>query len=106
LTYFSINISMTANKINLCGNRCIMTRVPPGEVHVEMWESICLWHYLDEVGHHPSNEEIKDEDFWFATLFDAIEYYKERDGWDFYIYVPPEECGEPYGMTIWYSLLG
>jgi len=76
------------------------------EVKIEKWESVCLWGYLEEIGYTPTEEEIEDEEFWFAILEEAIEYYKDKDGWDCYVYIPPEDCGEPYGITVWYSLKG
>lgn len=75
------------------------------EVYIEKWEIGCLLHYLDEIC-YKIDEEVIDDGFWYDVLIEAIEHYKEVDGWDFYIYVPPEECGEQFGMTIWYSLLG
>ena len=72
------------------------------DISIESWEvDPCLVSYLKEIGEEIPEEA--DEDFWWDVLWEAIEYYKKKDGWRGYIYVPPHVSGISMGATLWYK---
>lgn len=78
--------------------------LPQGEFRVvrfEPWESFCLVDYCEKHGIEiPDDPDEADELFW-DVLWDAIWDAMKQDGYDYYVYVDPTVCGEPYGGTFW-----
>jgi len=75
-------------------------------VDLEAWSvDPCLISYLREIGEEiPDFEDEEEEEaFWWDVLWDAIEYYKEKDGRRGYVWIPPSISGESFGMVLWYD---
>jgi len=70
------------------------------QLKVEEWTSECLLSYLEERGEEISDEEMEDDDFWFAVLQEAINHVVREEKYDHVVYIPPSLCGVAYGITV------
>lgn len=87
--------------VDFGGRNIILKNETLRNVHLESWYvDPCLYLFLKEIGREVP--EDADEDFWWETLQDAIDYYYKKDGWRGYIYIDPEICGAPLGQTLWF----
>ena len=68
---------------------------------IESWDPDCLFYYCEVKNIATPEDEEELDDFFWEILPDAIEWAMREDGYDAYIYVPPETSGVAYGVTIW-----
>jgi len=62
--------------------------------YAEEWETFCIEDCLK------GDEE--DDDLFDLVLEKAEEIQKE-EGWNNFFYIPPEKCGVPLGITVFYK---
>jgi len=68
--------------------------------HVEEWDSSCIEWYAEKKGYR-----LEEEDDWWDVMWEEVNEIIREEGWDGYVYIEPEECGVPYGITIFYKII-